>query len=237
MKISEMIEILNINNAVPFIPYPGGYGKKEQLTIYSTNEGICFWEDATIWFISIDENNKDFIYKIGSQLKSKFYKLNDNHRELNKYLAVCQLLMAIHKYDSRNVQLSFEQIKKYVDDLNTHIYNSLDFNEISHMNDLIERIKGDEFYKELYFTVNEIKCRKADRYRGYQKKEKHYCFGNKRYHEKLDVVRITAYDDCVEMTCESGEIIPVMQLDMRTEHTLEGKIFLMLDKWRSHYNP
>lgn len=236
MQISEIIEILNIDD-VPFVPYTGGYGTKGTLTIYSTNEGICYYKDATIWSISIgNDDNKDFIYKIGNQLKKKFYKLNDNHRELDKYLAVCQLLIAIDRYNGGNGQLSFEQIKKYVDDLNTHIYKSLDFNEISHMSDLIEKIKKDELYKELYFSVYEIKSRKADRYKCYNKEEKHYCFGNKKYHEKLDVVRITAYDDCVEMTFEPHGLALKTPLDERAEHTLEGKIFLILDKLTSHYN-
>lgn len=236
MKISDMIEILKINS-VPFIPLPPGYGEKGQLTIYATDKGICYWEDATIWFINIDENNKDFIYNIGNELKSNFYKLNDNHRELNKYLAVCQLLMAINKYKLGDGELPFGQIKKYVDCLNTHIYNSLDFNEISHMNDLIERIKEDSLYKELYFTVNEIKCRKSDRYRGYKNEENHYSFGNIRYHEKTDIVRITAYYDCVEMTFEPHGLSLEIPLDMRREHSLEGKIFSILDKLISHYNP
>lgn len=234
MKISEMIEILNINN-VPFIPYADGCGIKDTLTIYPTAKGISYWNNATIRFISIDKNNKDFIYEIGSKLKSEFYKLEANSRELNKYLAVSQLLMAIDIYNGGKGQVPSGQIKQYVDNLNAHIYNSLDFSEISQMSDLIECIRADELYRELLFSVHEVKSRKADRYRGYDKKENHYSFGNRKYHEDLDVVRITTYDDCIEFTSKSGDIMPEKQLDMRRKHTLEGKILSALDNWRSHY--
>lgn len=60
MKILETIDILGIND-VPVKPYIAGYAPKDMLTIYSDKNGIHFWDEATIWFVSIDDNNKDIM--------------------------------------------------------------------------------------------------------------------------------------------------------------------------------
>lgn len=234
MKISEMIDILKFDD-IPFMQYPGGYNQKGLLTIDATKEGVVYWKDATINYVSVDDDCKDYVYSTCSELKRHFNRLYNNERELIKYLAICELLSAINKYKSGNRQICFNEVKRYVNELNEHIYTSLQFEQVSHMKNLIDIIRKDELYRELCFNVHEIKSKKADQFTRFKKEENYYRFGNVKYYEILDVVQITVYNDCVEllMKAESTGIPVKRQLDMNKEHSLEGKLLTIIDAWRN----
>jgi len=180
MKILEAIDILGIND-VPVKPYTAGYAPKDMLTIYSDKAGIHFWDEATIWFVSIDDNNKNNNYKIKENLKRKFVHLNNNAHELEKYLAIFELLYAIANYKGENIEYVWESLESSVKKINDCIEMSLDFSEIGNMNNLIEVVKNDILYKQLFFIVRGANCRKENEYRGYKKNTVNYCFGNKKY--------------------------------------------------------
>lgn len=232
MKIKEVIDIIGDFN-VPIIPIPAGRRQKGKLPIYATEKGVHFYKDDTIWGISTD--NSDMSYDIKMYLKRLDEKLEGNERELNKYLTVYELLSAIKSYKGENGNISFEQLKVYVALLNRKIIESLDFSEVSGMNDLIDLVSKDSLYREQIFNVSVVNCYKAQPFRGSTKPLKNYHFGNIEYHEELDKVNITLYNDCVELHHEAERISHKRNLDLEVEYTEEQKIFTALGCWRGYY--
>lgn len=108
-------------------------------------------------------------------------------------------MIAIDRFYGGKGIIDLDKAKIYVDKVDKAIIEALSFDEISDMRNLIDIIKGDKLYREMSFVVNEVGCNRDDRYRGYTKQENKYCFGNQKYHEDLDVVCITVYNDFVEI--------------------------------------
>ena len=66
--------------------------------------------------------------------------------------------------------------------------------------------------------------------------KKDYSFGNIQYHEELDRVHITIYDDVVEISCtKEARGSYERKLDKRKKYTSEDKIISALDFWRCNF--
>lgn len=232
MKIIELIKIIELSKDydTPIILMNPGQHDESELSIYSTSQGVCFYKDQDIWFLSISDADK--AYDIKTLIEKNIREVYDNVRELNRYLAVSELLRAINIFNGGQGIIDFEKAKVYVNRINQQIGRSLDFHEIIKMENLIDLIKKDKLFRELFFSVNEVCCNRDERYRGYKKQENKYCFGNKKYHEDLDIVDITVYDDCVELLHRGEGRSHERDLDRRRPHTLEQKIISALDCWK-----
>lgn len=237
MKIFDMIKILGLDTdeSLPIIPDKPGKQPLNELSIYAKTDGVHFWENATIWFLSIDEKCKEEVDEIMKSIEDQIKETRENNqRELYKYVAVVELLKAIDNFNGGNGNFDMNTAQKYVGTINNKINESLDFADIQQMVELIEFIKKDSLYKELYFYVTEVQANKKERYRGGKAEEKKYKFGNI-YHEKSDVVHITVYNDYVELNCDFDERTFEGELKINREYTFEEKIFKAFDNWRNFY--
>ena len=235
MTIKQVISLMNINN-IPFIPLASIARTKGDLSIYATKQGVCYWSEESIWSIEIDENSKNMLYPIKKELIQYSPELHDNSRELSKYVAVFEILHAINKYKNSNNGISFDTIKNYVDVLNKEILNTLDFQQIPQMELLKKIITKDKLFNQMVFNVSEIQSAKKNPFSGYHINKKEYCFGNVIYHEHLDCVHITIYDDCFELCCDiESRGSYEHAFDLRKHLTLEQKIISAFDYWQNYY--
>lgn len=159
MTIKQVISLINIKD-IPFLPQMSGTGKKEKLPIYSTNQGVCYLEEVSIWSIGSDKNIRNEIYRIIQKWKKYDPKLDSDERELNKYVAVYEILDAINEYKSVDDDIKFDTIKRYVEMINKEIIDSLDFQKIREMENLKYLIKNDRVYNQMQFNVYEIQSTK-----------------------------------------------------------------------------
>lgn len=233
MKIINVIDIMGDFNA-PVIPMPAGRRPKGTLPIYATEKGVHFYEDDTIWGISLDDSEMSYDMKMN--LKRMDATLEDNERELNRYLAVYELLYAQKSHKGETGSISFEKLKDYVALLNKKILESLKFDEVSGMNYLIDLVSKDSLYREQIFNVSVAKCYRADRFRGSIKPSKSYHFGNIEYHEELDKVNITLYNDCIVLCHKAEGTFHECDLDLKHKYTEEQKILTALYRWRGYYS-
>jgi len=237
MKIKDLIDLIEIKKDfdIQFIPKGPGRGVPNELTIFPTSRGIGYWEDADIWFLGIDESCKEQVYEIKTLLKQNINGLNENEDELDKFLAVSELLIAIDRFEGGLGKFDIEKAKEYVSKINRKIVESLDFEDILGMKDLKYSIENNKLYRQLCFNVCEVYCNKKDRYRGYGNKEKRYCFGNEKYHEELDVVDITIFTNYIELSHRKEGREHHRDLDIRNDNTTEQKILSALDCWKCAY--
>lgn len=221
MKISEIVEILNIPD-IPFCPQMYGNPNKG-LTIYASNQGVCYSEHASVWFLGEDEKCKDQVKQLKYELSNIFKGLEGNSRKLDRYVAVSELLLAIQQYSGVQSSLDSitEKIVEYAEKLNQAIIDSLDFSQIEDKKDLIDYITKDKLYHELLFNVDEEHGPK-------------YTFGNMKYHEELDVVNITISGDSVSLHM-AAEGAKTYSDTLRPNSTSEQKIFRALYTWRCAY--
>lgn len=235
MKIVDLIKIIGLDKDefIPFILLGPGQHLNNELTIYPTPKGICFYKEADVRMLSFNDENK--LYDIKNLIEKDIKEVYNNGRELNRYLAVSELLISIDCFCGGKGDFDLKKARDYVSKINRKIIEALVFNEIADMKDLIHMIKKDKLYRELFFVVTEVCCNKSDRYRGYKQQENAYCFGNEKYHEDLDVVDITVYDDCVELLHREEGREHEQKLDLRRRYTLEQKIITALDCWRCFY--
>lgn len=197
MKIEQMISLMNFRN-IPFIPQMSGVREKGKLSIYSTKQGVCYWNGESIESIGIDNNCKNEIYIIKQRLKKDSWELENNDRELGKYVAVYEILYAVNAYKGEDYDIKTDTVKRYVEILNKEILDSLDFQQILEMETLKNLIVKDELYSQMLFVVHEVYSTKSRQFSGGRIEKKEYSFGNIQYHEEPDKSHITIYDDCVE---------------------------------------
>lgn len=156
-----------------------------------------------------------------------------NERELNKYLAAFELLNAINIFKGIKEEISIEQLSDYVNILNQHILNSLNFDEVFNMINLQNIIRNDKLYNQCRFHVKEIKCTKGSQFIGIEKETNNCQFGNIKYYEKLDDVSIDVYDDFIELEYKAKGRSYTKNLDTRKRYTLEEKLKMALNTWKS----
>lgn len=234
MTIKQVISLINIKD-IQFIPQMSGVREKGKLSIYSSKQGVCYWDGESIWSIGIDQNSQNEMHKIKQYLKNCSCELGNNDRELDKYVAVYEILYAINEYKGIDDDIKFDTIKRYVEILNKEILDSLDFQQILEMETLKNLIIKDKLYNQMLFNVHEVQSTKERQFSGYIEK-KDYSFGNIQYHEELDRVHITIYDDVVEISCAKEERGSYeRKLDNRKRYTSEDKIISALDCWRCSF--
>lgn len=234
MTIKQVISLTNIKD-IQFIPQMSGVREKGKLSIYSSKQGVCYWDGESIWSIGIDQNSQNEMHKIKQYLKNCSCELGNNDRELDKYVAVYEILYAINEYKGIDDDIKFDTIKRYVEILNKEILDSLDFQQILEMETLKNLIIKDKLYNQMLFNVHEVQSTKERQFSGYIEK-KDYSFGNIQYHEELDRVHITIYDDVVEISCAKEERGSYeRKLDNRKRYTSEDKIISALDCWRCSF--
>jgi|GEM_PF-4173609 len=235
MTIKQVISLINIKD-IPFIPQMSGIREKGKLSIYSSKQGVCYWNGESIWSIGIDQNCQNEIYKIRQRLKNCSLELGDNDRELDKYVAVYEILYAINEYKGIDDDIKFDTIERYVEILNKEILDSLDFQQILEMETLKNLIIKDKLYNQMLFNVHEVQSTKEREFSEYRIEKKDYSFGNIQYHEELDRVHITIYDDVFEISCAKEERGSYKRkLDKRKRYTSEDKIISALDSWRCSF--
>ena len=235
MTIKQVISLINIKD-IPFIHQMSSVREKGKLSIYSSEQGVCYWNGESIWSIGIDQNCQNEIYKIKQSLKNCSWELGNNDRELDKYVAVYEILYAINEYKGIDDDIKFDTVKRYVEILNKEILDSLDFQQILEMETLKNLIIKDKLYNQMIFNAHEVQSTKERHFSGYRIEEKDYSFGNIQYHEELDRVHITIYDDVVEIYCEiEGRGSYECKLDKRKRYTSEDKIISALDCWRCSF--
>lgn len=234
MTIKQVISLINIKD-IQFIPQMSGVREKGKLSIYSSKQGVCYWDGESIWSIGIDQNSQNEMHKIKQYLKNCSCELGNNDRELDKYVAVYEILYAINEYKGIDDDIKFDTIKRYVEILNKEILDSLDFQQILEMETLKNLIIKDKLYNQMLFNIHEVQSTKERQFSGYIEK-KDYSFGNIQYHEELDRVYITIYDDVVEISCAKEERGSYeRKLDNRKRYTSEDKIISALDCWRCSF--
>lgn len=235
MTIKQVISLINIKD-IQFIPQMSGVREKGKLSIYSSKQGVCYRDGESIWSIGIDQNSQNEMYKFKQYLKNCSCELGNNDRELDKYVAVYEILYAINEYKGIDDDIKFDTIKRYVEILNKEILDSLDFQQILEMETLKNLIIKDKLYNQMLFNVYEVQSTKERQFSGYRIEKKDYSFGNIQYHEELDRVHITIYDDVVEISCAKEERGSYeRKLDNRKRYTSEDKIISALDCWRCSF--
>ena len=121
--------------------------------------------------------------------------------------------------------------------LNNEILKALDFQQISEMKTLKNLIMENKLYNQMLFSVREVRGTKARPFSEQGVEKKDYCFGNIKYHEELDIVHITIYDNLVEIWCEKEAREKIKrELDIKERFTLEEKIILALNCWKGYYS-
>ena len=88
----------------------------------------------------------------------------------------------------------------------------------------------------MLFNVHEVHSTKERQFSENKIEKKDYFFGNIQYHEELDRVHITIYDDVVEISCKKeARGSHERKLDKRKKYTSEDKIISALDCWTGKY--
>ena len=231
MTILDLIEILQLNkeNNI-FIPLPPGPHFEV------SSKKIIFYEGLTLpeFYNSTKKGASDLVQYIRKNIGFVY----DNDRELVKYFSVFKLLAAIDKASGNGNCESYdkylETAKQYVTKINQTIKENYQTDDIQDMKDLICILLEDSLYRELFFHVQVFDYSKKRLCPN--KKSKDYFFGNKRFHNELDKVHITIYNDYIELhhpiegRSHEGDLTPNNTL------SLEQKIIAALDYWQTYFN-
>lgn len=232
MQIKDVIDILEISKFVPICPQMYG-NPKDGYAIYASEHGICYWEGESIKSLANDDRCKKNVDNIKFKITTKEKELEGKGRRLNRFLVVYELLRAIDLYNDGTGKVDLKKTKEYANKLDQAIIDELDFQKIDGMKGLIDFITMDDWLRELLFNIDEVHSTREREYcRGTEKIR--YTFGNRKYHEELDVVKITIYDDSAELYLEAaGEFHPPYKLDGHTYRTAEQKIVYVLGCWHN----
>lgn len=235
MTIKEVISLMDIKG-IPFLPQMSGIRENGKLPIYATEQGVCYWKDESIWSIGIDEKSKGETYQVKQRIQNLVRGLDYDQREMDKYVAVYEVLLAIDEYRGEEGNIEPDTLKRYVEIINKAILDALDFQQIQKMADLMDIVVNDKLYRQMLFVVHEVDSMKEKQFSGYKVNKKNYSFGNIKYCEELDRVNITIYEDCVEIACmKEARGCYERKLDIRRKYTSEEKIIVALDCWKCAY--
>ncbi len=238
MKLSEIITILELDKDIPFYEHEYGLGCSYTNTVDS--DGVHFWKEESTSYCNLFNDE----YSIDNIVQQNC-KIDKGNRYYRLYYTVSSLLYAVGKWKEIS-ELNFnidkyiaDNIKKYVSLIKNEIKSNLDFSEVKDMNQLIDIINCSELYQQMLFLVTVYDYSKYTKgYKNYKTKNT-YSFGNKKYREDLDKVRISIYDDCVELVCDrEGRGIPYerkLSQNNRIELSVENKIIEAIDTWDCYY--
>lgn len=234
MTIEKLISLMNIKS-VPFLIQPDTIRESYQLPIYATAQGVCYWREESIWSLGMDEESEAETDRIRQEIKDQIPGLYDG-RELDKYVAVYEILSAVKEYRGEEGDIEIRSLAGYVELINIVIAEELDFGQIPDMAELRGIISSDQLYRQMLFEVCEVDCAKEGYLAGDDVHRRNYCFGNVEYHEKPDKVGVLIYEDCVEVICTREPRVRFRHM-LKSEKKLssEEKIIQALDFWRSAY--
>ena len=239
MKLSEIITILKLDKDIPFYEHQYGLGCEYSKTV--DKDGIHFWKGETTSYCNL---SNDAEYIIDNFIRQRC-RIDKDNKYYRLYYTVSSLLYVVGKWQKIN-DSNFDidkyvtnNIKKCVSLIQDEIKNNLDFSEVKDMNQLIDIINCSELYQQMLFLVTVYDYSKYTKgYKNYKTKNT-YSFGNKKYCEDLDKVRISIYDDCVELVCDrEGRGIPYerkLSSNNRIGLSIENKIIEAIDAWNCYY--
>lgn len=236
MTVLNLIEILQLNkeNNI-FIPLPSGPYFVSHYNFEVSSKKIIFYEELTLpeFYDSQKNISCDLIKFIQDNVVSKY----DNKREFLRYFSVLQLLIAIDKAtgidDCESYDQYLETTKEYVTKINQAIKENYQTDDIQDMQDLKYILYSTSLYLELFFHVQVFDYNK--RRPCPNKKSKNFSFGNKRFHNELDKVHITIYNDYVELWHPIEGRSHERELSPNRTLSLEQKIITALDCWQTYY--
>lgn len=237
MTILDLIEILQLNkdNNI-FIPLPPGPYFEDHSIFEVSSKKIIFYEGLTL--SEFYNSRKEASYALVEYIQKNVESVYDNKRELLRYFSVFQLLIAIDKAtghdDCESYDKYLETAKQYVTKINQAIKENYQTDDIQDMKDLIYILSKKPLYCELFFHVQVFDYSKKRPCPN--KKSKDYFFGNKRFHNELDKVHITIYNDYVELHHPIEGRSHKRDLTPNNTLSLEQKIIAALDYWQTYFN-
>ena len=236
MTVLDLIEILQLNkdNTI-FTPLPPESYLENRSVFEVSSKKIIFYEGLTLpeFYDSRKKGSHDLIEYIQKSVESVY----GNKRELLRYFSVFQLLIAIDKAtghdDCESYDKYLETAKQYVTKINQAIKENYQTDDIQDMKDLIYILSKKPLYCELFFHVQVFDYSKKRPCPN--KKSKDYFFGNKRFHNELDKVHITIYNDYVELHHPIEGRSHERELSPNRTLSLEQIIIAALDCWQTYY--
>lgn len=236
MTVLDLIEILQLNKGNNiFTPLPSGPYFVSHYNFEVSSKKIIFYEELTLpeFYDSQKNISCDLIKFIQDNVVSKY----DNKREFLRYFSVLQLLIAIDKAtgidDCESYDQYLETTKEYVTKINQAIKENYQTDDIQDMQDLKYILYSTPLYLELFFDVQVFDYDKKRPCPN--KKSKDLSFGNKRFHNELDKVHITIYNDYVELWHPIEGRSHERELSPNRTLSLEQKIIAALDCWQTYY--
>lgn len=240
MKISDLVELSGIQNEYKISMKGLLTGNGNKLPIYSNQNVICFYKGETCQGVGADKNCENQKYKIRNQLEEWFGNMYSKGIAVlqERYLSIAEILLAIEECIGKKV-FTKDCVQRYAEKTKEQVDKELDLSTIQRFDALSELIRSNIFYSELWFKVEIWECKKNDRYVTYlgEKAKFEYGFGNRKYHEELDVVNIIIYQDWYELCYKrKGTVIECERETMRKRITDEEKILAALNEWDKKYD-
>ena len=236
MTILDLIEILQLNkeNNI-FIPLPPGPYFEDHSIFQVSSKKIIFYEGLTL--PEFYNSRKEASYALVEYIQKNVESVYDNKRELLRYFSVFQLLIAIDKAtghdDCESYDKYLETAKQYVTKINQAIKENYQTDDIQDMQDLKYILYSTPLYLELFFDVQVFDYDKKRPCPN--KKSKDLSFGNKRFHNEMDKVHITIYNDYVDLWHPIEGRSHERELSPNRTLSLEQIIIAALDCWQTYY--
>jgi hypothetical protein len=233
VKIKEVVDLLGLENeyAVPFHFITDYQFENKKASICSTQQGIVCDEEETIWSLGATDGEHSQADVIKTDIQHCIGGLDE--RDMDKYLAVTELLLAIDSYQGGKGRVELRKAEEYVSRIDAEIRKSLDFRDIEGMDALIKWIRWDRVYRQLCFRVSVFPSTRAEHRQVETEKIQTLNFGNTMYCEALDIVYITIYEDGFELYCVKEGTSWKDKFDKVQVHTTEERIMCALYYWRN----
>lgn len=238
MTVLDLIEILQLNKGNNiFVSLPSELYFKEPSNFNVYSKKIIFHKELTL--SEFYDSKKDISYDLITYIQKNVGSVYNNERELLRYFSVFQLLIAIDQASGNDNFESYDKYldtaKKYVTKINQAIKENYQTDDIQDMQDLKYILYSTPLYLELFFNVQVFDYDKKRPCPN--KKSKDLSFGNKRFHNEMDKVHITIYNDYVELWHPiEGRSPHGRDLPLNSPLSLEQKIIDALDCWQTYYN-
>jgi hypothetical protein len=233
VKIKEVVDLLGLENEyeVPFHFITDYQYENKKASICSTQRGIVCDEEETIWSLGVSDGEHSQADVIKTDIQKFITDLDE--RDMDKYLAVTELLLAIDSYQGGKGKVELRKAEEYVGRIDAEIKKSLDFRDIKGMDALIKWIRWDRLYRQLCFRVSVYPCTRAEHGRAEKKMIRTLNFGNTMYCEALDIVYITIFEDGFELYCVKEGTSWKDKYDKSRICSLEDQIMCALYYWRN----
>ena len=236
MTVLDLIEILQLNkdNTI-FTPIPSRSYLKTHSVFDVTSKKIIFYEGLDL--SEVYDSKKDKSYDLITYIQKNVGSVYNNERELLRYFSVFQLLIAIDQASGKDNCESYDKYldtaKEYVTKINQAIKENYQTDDIQDMQDLKYILYSTPLYLELFFDVQVFDYDKKRPCPN--KKSKDLSFGNKRFHNEMDKVHITIYNDYVDLWHPIEGRSHERELSPNRTLSLEQKIIAALDCWQTYY--